>query len=255
MTQYETLQQNPAFNPQLGQFGPQQWGWGAFGSQGGQPYGGGGLQGGLGFGQAAYGQQYGGQSPFGQQYGYGGQSPFAGLGWGGQPMGWGQQQWGGQQRQLSQQDVNEVVRQLVPALPQILAQAQTPFAGIGYAAYGQGPRQLSPQDVNEVVRQILPIVPQIVGMLQSQPQLQHAAMHGGFGLGQFGGLGQQTHPTQTWGTQFGAPQFQAAFGGPMGFGQQRQLTQQDVADITRQLIGVIPQVIGNLQAYGQQRMI
>src|ERR1700757_843467 len=255
MTQYETLQQNPAFNPQLGQFGPQQWGWGAFGSQGGQPYGGGGL----GFGQAAYGQQYGGQSPFGQQYGYGGQSPFAGLGWGGQPMGWGQQQWGGQQRQLSPQDVNEVVRQLIPALPQILAQAQTPFAGTGYAAYGQAPRQLSPQDVNEVVRQILPIVPQIVGMLQSQPQMQHAAMHGGLGLGQqFGGLGQfgLGHPAQqAWGTQFGAPQFQAAFGGAAGFGQQRQLTQQDVADITRQLIGVIPQIIGNLQAYGQQRMI
>jgi hypothetical protein len=60
---------------------------------------------------------------------------------------------------------------------------------------------------------------------------------------------------QGWGTQFGAPQFQAAFGGATGLGQQRQLTQQDVADITRQLIGVIPQIIGNLQAYGQQRMI
>jgi hypothetical protein len=41
----------------------------------------------------------------------------------------------------------------------------------------------------------------------------------------------------------------------MASGQQRQLTQQDVADITRQLIGAIPQVIGNLQAYSQQRMI
>jgi hypothetical protein len=187
-------------------------------------------------------------------------------------MGWGQQQWGGQQRQLSQQDVSEVVRQLIPALPHILAQAQTPFGGIGYAAYGQtpfgqAPRQLSPQDVNEVVRQILPIVPQIVGMLQSQPQMQHAAMHGGIGQGyqfgqQFGGLGQfgagypaQASPGQAWGTQFGAPQFQAAFGGPAAFGQQRQLSQQDVADITRQLIGVLPQIIGNLQAYSQQRMI
>jgi hypothetical protein len=168
----------------------------------------------------------------------------------------GQQQWGGQQRQLSQQDVNEVVRQLIPALPQILAQAQTPFAGIGYAAYGQAQRQLSPQDVNEVVRQLLPTVPQIVGMLQSQPQMQHAAMHGGFGQGQqFGGLGQQASPMQGWGTQFGAPQFQAVYGGATGFGQQRQLSQQDVADITRQLIGVIPQVIGNLQAYTQQRTI
>jgi hypothetical protein len=182
-------------------------------------------------------------------------------------MGWGQQQWG-QQRQLSQQDVNDVVRQLIPALPQILAQAQNPFASMGYAAYGQAPfgqgqRQLSPQDVNEVVRQLLPIVPQIVGMLQGQPQMQHAAMHGGFGQGhQFGSLGQfgagypvQPYPAQAWSTQFGAPQFQAAFGGATAFGQQRQLTQQDVAEITRQLIGVIPQVIGNLQTYSQQRMI
>jgi hypothetical protein len=182
-------------------------------------------------------------------------------------MGWGQQQWG-QQRQLSQQDVNDVVRQLIPALPQILAQAQNPFAGMGYAAYGQAPfgqaqRQLSPQDVNEVVRQLLPIVPQIVGMLQGQPQMQHAAMHGGFGQGQqFGNLGQfgsgyptQAYPAQAWGTQFGAPQFQAAFGGATALGQQRQLTQQDLAEITRQLIGVIPQVIGNLQTYSQQRMI
>jgi hypothetical protein len=251
MTQYDTLQQSLGQNPQFGQFGPQQSGWGAFGSQGGQPYGGGGFNMPLGLGQAAYGQQ------FGQ---YGGQ-PMSGAfgsspGWGGQPMGWGQ--WGGQQRQLSQQDVNEVVRQLVPALPQILAQAQSPFAGMGYAAYGQAPRQLSPQDINEVVRQILPIVPQIVGMLQSQPQLQHAAMHGGFGLGQqFGGLGQfgPGHPAQGWGTPFGAPQFQAAFGSPTTFGQQRQLTQQDVTEITRQLIGVIPQVIGHLQTYSQQRMI
>ena len=258
MTYFDTLQQNLAQNPQFGQFGPQQQGgWGALGSQGGLGQGGVG-QAGVGLGQAAYGQQYGQ---------YGGQQPFGAFGynpgWGGQPMGWGQQ-WGGQQRQLSQQDVNEVVRQLVPALPQILAQAQNPFGGISYAAYGQAPRQLSPQDVNEVVRQILPIVPQIVGMLQSQQQPHYAAMQGGLGQGQFGGLGQQSgglgqlglgHPAQAWGTQFGAPQFQSAIGGPMAFGQQRQLTQQDVADITRQLIGVIPQVIGNLQAYSQQRMI
>src|SRR5439155_9310420 len=129
-----------------------------------------------------------------------------------------------QQRQLSQQDVSEVVRQLVPALPQILAQAQQPHAAIGYAAFGQAPRMLSQQDVNEVVRQLLPIVPQIVGMLQNQPQLQHAAMHGGQGLGQQGfgqqgfgqqgfgqqglgqyGLGQlgQGHPAQIFGTPFG----------------------------------------------------
>jgi hypothetical protein len=169
---------------------------------------------GYGLGQAAYGQ---------------------GLGyWGAQPLGWGQQQ-----RQLSQHDVNEVVRQLLPALPQIIAQAQNPFtAGIGHAAYGQMPRQLSQQDVNEVVRQLLPFVPQIVGTLQGQPNLQYAGMQGG----PFG--------------QFGSPQFQPAFGASTFGGQpQRQLSQQDVADITRQLVGLIPQVIGNLQTANQQRMI
>src|SRR5260370_14883565 len=124
-----------------------------------------------------------------------------GAGWGAQPQAqaWGQlqqPQWGGQQqRQLSQQDVSEVVRQLVPVLPQILAQAQSPHAAIGYAAYGQAPRQLSQQDVNEVVRQILPIVPQIVGALQGQPQLQYPAIPGGLGLGQFG----QGNPAQNFG--------------------------------------------------------
>src|SRR6266403_1979733 len=258
MTYYETQQQNPMHNSQ---FNPQQWA--AFNSQAAQPYagwpsaplmqaiGGYGL-GGYGLGQAASGQQYGqyGGHPFTGAFGYH-------AGWGVQPQGWGlqpQPQRGGQQqRQLSQQDVSEVVRQLVPALPQILAQAQaqSPYAAIGYAAYGQAPRTLSQQDVNEVVRQILPIVPQIVGMLQNQPQLQYAAMQGGLGLGQFG----QGNPLQNFGAQFGGPQFQSAFGAPTAWGQQRQLTQQDVADVTRQLIGVIPQVIGNLQGFNQQRMI
>ena len=250
MTYYDTQQHH--LNPQ------QQWA--PFNLQTAQPYGGGlnisspQAPGGYGLGQAAYGQQYGQ---------YGGQ-PSMGVGynpgWGAQPQaqGWGQMQqpqWGGQQqRQLSQQDVSEVVRQLVPVLPQILAQTQQPHAAIGYAAYGQAPRQLSQQDVNEVVRQLLPIVPQIVGTLQGQPQLQYAAMQGGPGLGQFG-LG---NPAQNPGAQFGfgGPQWQSAFGAPATWGQhQRQLTQQDVSDITRQLIGVIPEVIGNLQAYNQQRMI
>src|SRR6266849_10277288 len=251
MTYYDTQQQNPAHNSP---FNPQQWA--AFSSQAAQPYGAWpsapSMQaiGGYGLGQAPYGQQYGQ---------YGGQPSTGAFGynaaWGAQPQGWGQQQqpqWGGQQqRQLSQQDVSEVVRQLVPALPQILAQAQPQHAAIGYAAYGQAPRTLSQQDVNEVVRQILPIVPQIVGMLQNQPQLQYAAMQGGLGLGQFG----QGNPLQNFGAQCGGPQFQSAFGAPTAGGQQRQLTQQDVADVTRQLIGVIPQVIGNLQAFNQQRMI
>ena len=261
MTYYETQQQNPMHNSQ---FNPQQWA--AFNSQAAQPYaawpsapwmqaiGGYGL-GGYGLGQAASGHQYGqyGGQPSTGAFGYH-------AGWGAQPQGWGQQQqpqWGGQQqRQLSQQDVSEVVRQLAPALPQILAQAQPHHAAMGYAANGQAPRTLSQQDVNEVVRQILPIVPQIVGMLQNQPQLQYAAMQGGQGLGQQG-LGQfgQGNPVQNFGAQFGVPQFQSAFGAPAAGGQQRQLTQQDVADVTRQLIGVIPQVIGNLQAFNQQRMI
>src|SRR6266568_5325067 len=194
MTYYDTQQQylnNPQFNPQQ---------WAPFNSQ----------TGGYGLGQAAYGQQYGQ---------YGGQPSIGAFGynpgWGAQPQGWGQQQqpqWGGQQqRQLSQQDVSEVVRQLVPALPQILAQAQSPHAGIGYAAYGQAPRMLSQQDVNEVVRQLLPIVPQIVGMLQGQPQLQYAAMQGGAGLGQFGLGSPGQNFGQGFGTQFGTPQFQSAF--------------------------------------------
>src|SRR6266403_935935 len=251
MTYFDIQQQNPAFNPQ---FNPQQWATA-------QPYGawsnaplmqaiGGHGLGGYGLGHAAYGQQYGQ---------YGGQPGIGAFGYNA-PQGWGQQQpqwaqWGGQQqRQLSQQDVNEVVRQLVPALPQILAQAQQPYGAIGHAAFGQAPRQLSQQDVNEVVRQLLPIVPQIVGTLQGQPQLQYAAMQGGPGLGQFG-LG---NPAQNPGAQFGfgGPQWQSAFGAPATWGQhQRQLTQQDVSDITRELIGVIPQVVGNLQAFNQQRMI
>ena len=255
MTYFDTQQQHAQFNPQQ---------WAPFSPQIAQPYGAwlgapsmqanGGYGLGQGLGQAAYGQQYG---QYGGQPSIGALGPFAG--WGAQPQ-WGghqQQPWGPQQRQLSQQDVSEVVRQLVPALPQILAQAQSPQMALGYAAYGQAPRMLSQQDVNEVVRQILPIVPQIVGMLQSQPQLQYAAMQGGPGmgqpsLGQFG-LG---NPAQNFGAQFGSPQFQSAFGTPAGWGHlQRQLTQQDVADVTRQLVGLIPQVIGNLQTFGQQRMM
>jgi len=250
MTHFDTQQQNAAQNWQSN---PQ--GWSAFNAPWMQAIAGYGLggygSGGYGLGQPAYGQQ---------QYGQYGQPAFGASGYGAgasaQPQGWGQQQpqwvgqqWGGQQRQLSPQDVNEVVRQLVPALPQILAQAQQSHGAIGYAAFGQqAPRQLSQQDVNEVVRQLLPIVPQIPGMLQNQPQLQYAAMQGGQGFGQQG-LGQFG---QGFGTPVGMPLFQSAYGAQQG----RQLTQQDVADVTRQLISVIPQVIGNLQAFGQQqRMI
>jgi len=218
MMYYETQQQNP--QQQNPMHNPQQQ-WGTFSPQ------------------PTQGNSYGlGQAAYGPQSGQFGTSPSIGVpgfnaGWGAQPLGWGQQQ-----RQLSQHDVSEVVRQLLPALPQILAQAQQQPAALGYAAYGQASRLLSQQDVNEVVRQILPFVPQIVGALQGQPQQQFTNMQGG-------PLG-----------QYASPQFQSAFGGPTVWGQtQRQLTQQDVADITRQLVGLIPQVIGNLQAYNQQRTI
>jgi hypothetical protein len=224
---------------------------------------------GLGVGQAAYGQVHG--QP---QFGYGQMS-----GWGLPQAAWGQPGWGQlQARQLSPQDVGEVVRQLLPILPHIVAQAQQPQ--IGYAAYGQPQRQLSPQDVNEIVRQLLPVVPQILGLLQQgQPQPQHAAMaamYGGFGpsqLGQSGfapglagqqpfGFGQNPLQQQLFG-QSAWPYAQAAYApqGAQGYGltawgqPQRQLTQQDAAEVARQLVGLIPQVIGNLQNFHQQRVI
>jgi len=47
----------------------------------------------------------------------------------------------------------------------------------------------------------------------------------------------------------------AAYGatgiGLQGIGQQRQLTQADVQEVVRQLVTVIPQVIGSLQTIGQ----
>ena len=204
---------------------------------------------GSGLGQAAYGFQSG---PYGAAQS-GGAS--------GQPW----------QRQLSQQDVGEVVRQIAPLLPQILAQSQQPLAAFGY---GYQQRQLSPQDINEVVRQLLPILPQIVGAIQQgQAPMHMAAMYGGFGqgLGQqgfgqpFGGqnpYGQQAQFGQAFGNPYGqfGPQsqfgqhgqpFQAAFGGVQNWGQ-RQLSPQDVNEVVRQLVSAIPQVIGNLQAYGQR---
>ena len=210
MNYNETYQQNPQPNPQLwAGINPQQ-----FGQTYGQPFG---VP-----GQAAYGQQFG-QQPYGGQF-FG--QPNIG------PMGQG---WG-QQRQLSQHDVSEVVRQLIPLLPQVLAQAQQPLAAIGYGAYGQTPRLLTQQDISEVVRQILPIVPQIAALSQGQSPWQTAAAYGGW--------------QQPFGPM-GSPQFQAAYGGPAAWGQpQRQLTPQDVNEVVRQLAAVIPQVMGN-QAFNQ----
>lgn len=173
-----------------------------------------------GFGQPAFGQ-YGGQNTAG----------YGAPGW------WGQTGIN-QSRQLTPHDVNEVIRQLAPLLPQIVAQAQQP----GFqAAYGFGQhRSLTQQDVNEIVRQILPMVPQLVGSLQGQ--------------GQGGNFGQQGFGQQGFGQQGfgGGPQFQAMHGGAQNH-MQRQLGQQDLQEVVRQLIAVLPQAIGNLQQQGLQR--
>lgn len=235
-----------------------------------------------GLGLAAFGQNYGGQGGWQQN-----------AGWGGNPW---------QQRQLSQQDVGEVVRQLLPILPQVVAQAQQGQAAFGNQGYGNqgfggfggqqnqgyGHRQLSPQDVNEVVRQILPVIPQIVNLLQQGQQNNPYgnAIFGNQGQGGQGNLGgnqgwgnqnafgnqggwnaqgnqnpfglnnqgqHQNQGNQGWGLgQQGYGAFgQAAFGnqgyGIGGLGNQRQLNQQDVGEIVRQLTAALPQVIANLQ--------
>jgi len=215
----ETL--NPHQNSQAwGQINPQQ----TFGQQAGGFANQGPWSGmGHGPGQAAFGQPYGQFG--GQQYG---QSNLGAGNFGA---------WGNQQRQLSPQDANEVVRQLIPLLPQVIAQAQQQQP---MAAFGYGQRMLTQQDVNEVVRQILPIVPQIVAQLQGQPHLN--ATQTGIGYGQ------QGYGQQAW------PQMHAAFGGYQQGHTNRYLTQQDVSEVVRQLVGVIPQVINNLQAGGQQRV-
>jgi len=188
-----------------------------------------------GWGQAAFGQpipQYLGQS-CGQQFGH-----FGGYG---AASAWGQ-------RQLSPQDTGEIVRQLIPVLPQILAQTQQyqqqPQAAFG-GGYGQ--RTLTQQDVNDVVRQILPVVAQ----LQGQNPMQ--AMATGLGFLPLGGQQQPFGYQQAFGNnpsswQQGWPQ--AAFGGGQ-HGSHRHLNQQDVNEVVRQLTAILPQVIQNLQ--GQQR--
>jgi hypothetical protein len=231
-------------NPyQQNQFG-QPWSFGGGGQtwgQGSAPgYGAGG-----GLGQAAFGQQ-----------GYGQQ----GSGGGGWQQGWaGGSPW---QRSLSHQDVGEIVRHLVPLLPLIVNQAQQPHAAFGYGGgfgqggghqgwsqqgWGQGPRYLSQQDVHEVVRQILPALPQIVNALQGQQPAQFGSAIFGGQQGPFGGFGQ-------YGQQ---PFGQAAFGNAGNAwgngGGQRQLNQADVGEIVRHLTTILPQVIGNLQAYNQQQ--
>jgi hypothetical protein len=100
-----------------------------------------------------------------------------------------------------------------------------------------------------------------VGILQGG-HWPHQAGHGGHG--QFGqtSMGQpfQQFGQSGWGQQpfgqMGMPPFQAAFGGGQGWGmQQQRLTPQDIGEVVRQLTAAIPQVIGNLQAFNQQRAI
>jgi hypothetical protein len=209
--------------------------------------------------------------PVAQQYWQ--QQPWQYQPWQLQPIGqqfW-QQPW--QQRQLTQQDVGDVVRQLVPILPQILAQAQPATMGYGY-----GQRSLTQQDVNEVVRQILPIVPQVAATLQGQtPAL--AAIHAGYGaFGQQNPFAQNLFAQSPWAQatlagqnpfaqvampqllqqqpfgQPGGPQFQSAFGGMPNWSQ-RTLTPNDLNEVVRQLATIIPQAIANLQTQNQQRVI
>jgi hypothetical protein len=182
-----------------------------------------------------------------------------------------QQPW--QPRQLTQQDVGDVVRQLVPMLPQILGQAQPATMGYGY-----GQRSLTQQDVNEVVRQILPIVPQVAAALQGQAPAV-AAIHAGYGAyGLQNPFAQNLFAQNPWAQatfagqnpfaqmampqllqqqpfgQPGWPQFQSAFGGMPNWSQ-RTLTPNDVNDVVRQLVTIIPQAIANLQTLNHQRVI
>jgi hypothetical protein len=222
-SEYTPFQQNPQF----GGGNAQSW---DLGNVIGAALG----QGGMGMGHRL------GQAAFGQQ-GFGGMGGWQGYGWG--------NPW---QRQLGQQDIGEIVRNLVPLLPQIVSQAQPQAAfGYGYGGSGglggMGQRHLSQQDVQEVVRQVLPVIPQIMSLLQGQQQGPFAsAIHGGLGWGQPGQGGQQFG-------QFGyGPLGQAAFGTAGGWGG-RQLGQAEVGEIVRQLAVALPQVIANLQAYNQQR--
>lgn len=137
---------------------------------------------------AAFGQQNYGGGFGGWQQGYGG--GFGGFGQG--------------QRSLSQHDVGEVVRQILPALPQIVSmlqgqQQQGPFGQYGNAMYGGGQqfgglgslgqaaygnmgnawggaqRQFGQGDIGEVVRQLSAVLPQVISNLQAFNQQQQRA--------------------------------------------------------------------------------
>jgi hypothetical protein len=121
-------------------------------------------------------------------------------------------------------------------------------------------------------------VPQIAAALQNNVPIAAAAMYGG---GQQGWghnpyaqnpqaifaaqnpLAQLLQQQPNW--QQGSPQqgfqpvFQSAFGqqgwNQQGWNQQRNLTQNDVNEVVRQLVSIIPQAIANLQSLNQQRVV
>jgi hypothetical protein len=223
MGQYEWQQQNPFQNPQLwGQFSPQALGHQSFGqhgygNQGQVPV----------WGQPALGQPSD-QHRFGQHIGSLGQVGGVGV------------QWASQPRQLSPKNATEVIRQLVPLLPQIIALAQQQHP---QPAFGFGQRTLTQQDVSEVVRQILPVAAQIAEQMQGQ-----SPVHAGSELGQPATMGHLPSGQQQLFGQQAYPQLHAAQ-------SPRQLTQQDVSEVVRHLAGVIPQVIHNLQTTTQHRGI
>ncbi|MEI9901143.1 MAG: hypothetical protein WDN31_14480 [Hyphomicrobium sp.] len=119
------------------------------------------------------------------------------------------------QRQLSPQDVHEVVRQILPVIPQIaslLQGQQGPYANAIFGGAG-----------------------------------------GWQGQGNQQGWGQGNNPFGFGQNQQSGPFGQAAFGNAGGWGNQRQLNPQEIGEIVRQLAGALPQVIANLQAYSQQQ--
>jgi hypothetical protein len=180
----------------------------------------------------AFGQPYGQVGQFGQ-LAHSASWPTWGMQPASQPIApqsW-QQPW--QQRQFTPQDLGDVVRLLVPLLPQILAQAQPAIAAIhaGYGAFGlQNPFAQNPFAQNPWAQATFagqnPFAPMVIPqLLQQQP---------------FG--------------QPGWPQVQSAFGGTPNWSQ-RTLTPNDVNDVVRQLVTIIPQAIGNLQTLNQQRVV
>ncbi|MBV8664807.1 MAG: hypothetical protein JO107_17120, partial [Hyphomicrobiales bacterium] len=152
-------------------------------------------------------------------------------------------------RQLSQHDVSNILQQIAPVLPQLIAQAQQnsyqPMAAYGGGGFG-GQRSLSPQDVGEVVRQILPIIPQLLQSMQQQNSSWGMGQtgFGQSGIGQIGGIG---HMGQGWQGQaaFGSSQQSPFQQNPFQQSPQssiaQRLTHQDVHEIVRQLGEVIQQ--------------